>query len=56
LHQRTCDECLFFDVCDDREVCCGFYPADDDQFENDMIEIGRIEFRKEWFDYISECE
>ena len=57
MQHRTCGECLFFDICDHRKVCCDFYPADDNQHDVDeIIDEGRNEFYDEWFRYISEYE
>ena len=54
MYNCKCKLCLFVDICNGRDVCDGFYPADEDQSDiGFIIEEGRKEYYREWFEYIS---
>lgn len=51
---KSCEECCFAHLCGDRGVC-RYYCSTSSTCETDdeeLIESGRDEFRKEWFSYI----
>lgn len=56
---KSCRQCLHFSQsCADfwkQGIVCGFYtPLVEDTDIEDVIESGRAEFRKQWFQYIEE--
>lgn len=52
---KSCKQCFYFDNCGSDEVCKDYTPLEDNMDDIDeIIESRRIEFSKEWFQYIEE--
>lgn len=51
-----CSRCLYFDMCFETQACEYYTPLSEyeDEYIEMMIENGRTEFRKEWFQYIND--
>lgn len=49
---KNCKQCLYFGKCCADEVCDDYTPTCDDVDE--IIKSARLEFHKEWFQYIEE--
>lgn len=52
---KDCSSCYFEEGCEEKTICEHYYPIYDEPSErkiNRIIENGRKDFYKEWFDYI----
>lgn len=50
---KPCVDCIWYDICEKDDVCMEFTPAADVNYVTDEeLENGRIEFRKEWDEYV----
>ena len=56
--RRRCELCLFFDTCDGVSVndCDCFTDTIENETEEDIVEVGRAEFYKEWVPYVLEYD
>ena len=55
MQNRICSECYYGGICGNDEVCDDYTPFNDSVIEREidkMIELNRIAFRMEWFEYI----
>lgn len=51
---KKCKDCFFCDRCYADEACEDYTPLNDDMNIDEMIELRRTDFHKEWFQYIEE--
>lgn len=52
-----CRDCLFFDNCETYyRDCDAFSPIIEEDNIEELIEGGRIEFRREWYEYMWEAD
>ena len=54
---KDCKNCFYNDKCTSEKVCEDYTPLEeeeDDAAIDELIEAKRIEFRKEWLQYIEE--
>lgn len=57
MSENICSTCLFFETCQNRRGCDGYYPLGDaaeDVALDTYIEERRREFHEEWYSYIRE--
>lgn len=58
--KRRCRKCIWFDVCNterrkDKLINCEYYyPVDEDEDNDDIIETHRREYREEYIEYREE--
>lgn len=49
---KECKQCLNFEYCNAYEVCENYASLENDSDIDELIELRRTEFYKEWFQYI----
>lgn len=55
MNKSKCQRCLFCGKCDDEQEytgCDDFYPVDEDEYVDIIIENNRSEFMSDWAEYI----
>lgn len=53
---NNCNDCIWGDQCECDGTCDYYYPVDDDEYIDNIIENKRYENRMDWFEYIEEYE
>ncbi len=60
MEYRRCENCIFFDICKETEVCEDFAPCGDEvvdtYIQEEVIDAGRLQFYSEWNAYISQYD
>ena len=53
---KSCKDCEFFNICDYADTCYDYDSSDElsDEYLDRIIEEGRYEYRKAWFEYTDE--
>ena len=54
MNKRSCDTCLFSDLCPGKYPCKHHSPIDES--DDDLIEAGRKQFYDEWDAYLEDAE
>lgn len=56
MSKRSCSQCLYAESCTGPLPCKYFFPLDEYEYEEELIERGREQFNIEWSAYMKESQ